>query len=376
VKEIKAILSAYETSLAEGKKTALVTLVHVEGSSYRRPGARMLVTEDGEMTGAISGGCLEGDALRKALSVMNQQQSRLVTYDTTDEDDATIGIQLGCAGIIQVLMEPIIAGSTDSPIVLLQKAVAKRQSVVLVTCFSPNDKKNHQPGTCLLTEEDGLVHSNLPNLQLKKALSDAAAEAIRLKKSAFALFPIDGQNGTAFIEYIPPPIALVIFGAGNDVLPLVAIAHTLGWPTTVVDGRPTHTKKERFIASCQVLLAKPEQVLEKISIDQRTAVLLMTHNYNYDLAMLGILANTGLPYLGVLGPKRKLDRMIAALEMNGLRLTEEQLQNIHGPIGLNIGAETAEEIALSASAEISAVMAGKNGQPLRDISRNIHPVND
>jgi xanthine dehydrogenase accessory factor len=376
VKEIKAILSAYETSLAEGKKTALVTLVHVEGSSYRRPGARMLVTEDGEMTGAISGGCLEGDALRKALSVMNQQQSRLVTYDTTDEDDATIGIQLGCAGIIQVLMEPLIAGSTDSPIALLQKAVAKRQSVVLVTCFSPNDKKNHQPGTCLLMQEDGLVHSNLPNLQLREVLRDATAEAIRLKKSAFAQFPVNGQNGTAFIEYIPPPIALVIFGAGNDVLPLVAIAHTLGWPTTVVDGRPTHTKKERFIASCQVVLAKPEQVLEKISIDQRTAALLMTHNYNYDLAMLGILVNTGLPYLGVLGPKRKLDRMIAALEMNGHQLTEEQLQTIHGPIGLNIGAETAAEIALSASAEINAVMAGKDAQPLRDIALTIHPVNE
>jgi xanthine dehydrogenase accessory factor len=376
VKEIKAILSAYETSLAEGKKTALVTLVHVEGSSYRRPGARMLVTEDGEMTGAISGGCLEGDALRKALSVMNQQQSRLVTYDTTDEDDATIGIQLGCAGIIQVLMEPLIAGSTDSPIALLQKAVAKRQSVVLVTCFSPNDKKNHQPGTCLLMQQDGLVHSNLPNLQLREVLRDATAEAIRLKKSAFAQFPVNGQNGTAFIEYIPPPIALVIFGAGNDVLPLVAIAHTLGWPTTVVDGRPTHTKKERFIASCQVVLAKPEQVLEKISIDQRTAALLMTHNYNYDLAMLGILVNTGLPYLGVLGPKRKLDRMIAALEMNGHQLTEEQLQTIHGPIGLNIGAETAAEIALSASAEINAVMAGKDAQPLRDIALTIHPVNE
>src|SRR5690349_22278176 len=124
MKEIAEIINAYDKAKSEGKKTALVTLVHVDGSSYRRPGARMLVTDDGELTGAISGGCLEGDALYKAMAVLLKQQSKLVTYDTSDEEDATIGIQLGCAGIIQVLFEPIDSNDQNNPIQLLKKAVA------------------------------------------------------------------------------------------------------------------------------------------------------------------------------------------------------------------------------------------------------------
>ena len=107
MKEIRDIIKAYDEAQKQGKRTALATVVHLEGSSYRRPGARMLVTDDGEMTGAISGGCLEGDALRKALLVLSQQQSRLVTYDTSDEDDAKLGVQLGCNGIVRILFEPI-----------------------------------------------------------------------------------------------------------------------------------------------------------------------------------------------------------------------------------------------------------------------------
>src|ERR1700759_2317389 len=121
MKEIRDIIRAYEGAQREGKRSALATVVHVEGSSYRRPGARMLVTEDGQLTGAISGGCLEGDALRKALYAINQQQKKLVTYDTTDEDDITFGIQLGCNGIVHILFEPIDDTRPYNPIQLLRE---------------------------------------------------------------------------------------------------------------------------------------------------------------------------------------------------------------------------------------------------------------
>ena len=121
MKEFQTILNAYTQSVSEGKRVALATLVHVDGSSYRRPGARMLVSEEGELTGAISGGCLEGDALQKAMLVMAQQQSRIVTYDTTDEDDDTLGVGLGCNGIIQVLMEPIRPEDTDNQLEFLKR---------------------------------------------------------------------------------------------------------------------------------------------------------------------------------------------------------------------------------------------------------------
>ena len=136
MKEIREIIKAYEAASKTGKKSALASVVHLTGSSYRRPGARMLVTDEGELTGAISGGCLEGDALRKAMMVLSQQKSKLVTYDTNDEDDATIGIQLGCAGVIQVLFEPIDENDVNNPIILLSKAISKRQKTVSVTLFS------------------------------------------------------------------------------------------------------------------------------------------------------------------------------------------------------------------------------------------------
>ncbi len=154
MKELREIIKAYDAALHAGKRSALAAVVHLDGSSYRRPGARMMVTDEGELTGAISGGCLEGDAVRKAMFALSQQQSKLVTYDTSDEDDATVGIQLGCSGIIQVLFEPIDPNNPNNPIQLLRKVVALRQKSVLVTLFSLEDKRNDQPGTCLLMEEN------------------------------------------------------------------------------------------------------------------------------------------------------------------------------------------------------------------------------
>ena len=372
MKEINAIIQAYEQAEQEGKKSALVTVVHLEGSSYRRPGARMLVTDEGEMTGAISGGCLEGDALRKALSVLNQQQSRLVTYDTSDEEDASIGVQLGCAGVIQVLMEPIDNARANHPVELLKKVVSKRQPYVLVTLFSLEDKKGAQPGTCLLVEADGTLSGDMTDAALKQVLLEDVTACFDQQQSAFRNYRSANFTITAFIEYIEPALALMIIGAGNDVIPLVEMANTLGWEPSVIDGRPTHAKRERFASACQILVSKPEKVLEQLVLDEQTVFVLMTHNYNYDLAMLKALVNTSVSYIGLLGPKKKLERMLGDLKSEGITLTEEQLSRIYGPVGLEIGAETAEEIALSILAEIRAVRTGSGGNSLRTKLETIH----
>jgi xanthine dehydrogenase accessory factor len=370
MKEIEDIIKAYDEAAKAGKKTALATVVHVDGSSYRRPGARMLITEDGALTGAISGGCLEGDALRKALLVIMQQQSMLVTYDTSDEDDAVMGLGLGCNGIIQVLIEPVDAGRINNPISLLKLIAGKRQKVALITLFCLSDKKNPQPGTCLLLAEDGVITGD--SIYLKEVLIDGAGEAMQNRQSSFHNYSTGKFRFTAFTEFIPPAVSLVIIGAGNDIIPLVTMAEILGWKTTVIDGRPAYAKKERFPASCNVLLAKPEQVIDQININDRTAIVLMTHNYNYDLAMLGMLAKKELMYTGMLGPKKKLDRMKAELSEKGIDLTPIQLARIHSPVGLDIGAETPEEIALSILAEIKTVFASARAMPLKEHTEPIH----
>lgn len=372
MKEIKEIIKAYDAAVHAGKKSALAAVVHLDGSSYRRPGARMLVSDEGELTGAISGGCLEGDALRKALLVLQQQQSKLVTYDTSDEEDATIGIQLGCAGVIQVLFEPIHPNQPDNPIQLLRKAVAIRQKSVLVTLFSLSNKREAQAGTCLLVEANGNISGSIPHDTLRPYIMQDVQEVMQAQKSAFKEYIFAGQSITAFMECLQPATALVVVGAGNDAIPMMRIADTIGWDVRVVDGRNTHARPERFGSACQILVSKPEQVLEQLPMDEQTVFVMMTHNYNYDLAMLKALLPLPVSYIGMLGPRKKLDRMINELREEGMVITDAMLQKVYGPVGLEIGAETAEEIALSIIAEIQAVLQGKEGGQLRKKEDVIH----
>ena len=370
MKEIKDIIRSFEEAIKQGRQTALATVVHVDGSSYRRPGARMLITDEGQLTGAISGGCLEGDALRKALLVMSQQRSMLVTYDTMDEDDAKFGIGLGCNGIIQVLIEPINPAEANNPIQLLKAVAAKRQKAALITLFSLENKKDTQAGTCLLLRENEQIERNVP--VLKGLLIKDGREVLASKHSIFRTYHSESQNQTAFIELVEPAVSLILIGAGNDVIPVAAMAEVLGWETTVIDGRPAYAKKERFVASCQVLVSKPENVIGQIAVDELTVFVLMTHNYNYDMAMLHQLLERNVIYVGMLGPKKKLERILTELDEQGAHFTPEQLASVHSPVGLDIGAETSEEIALSILSEIKAVLSGKQGLSLHGNIGTIH----
>ena len=377
MKEIREIIKAWDKAVKEGKQTALATVVHLEGSSYRRPGARMLITEDGQLTGAISGGCLEGDALRKALLVIHQKKSKLVTYDTMDDDDAKFGVGLGCNGIIQVLIEPIGNADTKNPIAFLKTVNEKRQKSVLVTLFDLNNKKYPQTGTCLLINEDRKIIDNaqkFPDIKIR-LLADAEQSLISLQ-SSFKNYVSEENDLTAFIEVIKPPVSLVIVGAGNDVIPVVEMGEILGWETTVIDGRANYATQDRFTGACQVLVSKPEEALEQIAIDDLTFFLLMTHNYNYDLAVLRQLLQKDVGYIGMLGPKKKKERMLDELQEEGLDFTDRQLSVLYSPVGLDIGAETPEEIALSISAEIKSVLTLRNSESLHKKEDPIHHRSD
>jgi len=367
MKEIKDILKAYDLSIKTGQKAALATVVKVEGSSYRRPGARMLITEDGMLTGAISGGCLEGDALRKALSAIHQQENKLVTYDTTDEDDAKFGVQLGCNGIVRILFEPIKSDAECNPIDILALLEAGQESAVLVTLFSLTSVK--QIGSSLLYGSNLSIQNSAAVLP-HEVITDAE-EVLTSKRSTFKSYTVDGQSLEAFLELVNPPISLIIAGAGNDAQPLAQIADILGWQTTIIDGRPTHATALRFPTADKIRVLKPEQVLSNVKLNHQTAFVLMTHNYNYDLELLNLLLQTNARYIGTLGPKKKLIRMLEELQL----ATDENLSRIYGPIGLDIGAETAEEIAISIIAEIKSVFSGASTGFLKEKTLPIHTYN-
>jgi xanthine dehydrogenase accessory factor len=373
MKEIREIINAYNKARKNEKRLALATLVHLNGSSYRRPGARMIVDEEGQLTGAISGGCLEGDALRKAVFCIHTQIPKLVVYDTSDEEDATIGIQLGCSGIIQVLFEPIDENDPLNPIELLKKAIHKRQNTVLVTLYAPQIKKGDTVGTSILLEDSGEFHNNSTFQFVPETLMQDINETLTIKKSSFKSYNLNDHPFSAFLSFISPPISLVIVGAGNDAIPLQSIAETLGWEVTIVDGRHTYAKIERFSSACQIVVSKPEKVLQQIPIDEKTVFVLMTHNYNYDYAILKALLSKNAPYIGALGPKKKLDNMITDLKAENIFLNERQKNILYGPVGLELGAETPAEIALSITAEIMSEMHNKKGGSLRNLLTEIHP---
>ena len=373
MKEIREIINSYNKARKNEKRLALATLVHLNGSSYRRPGARMIVDEEGQLTGAISGGCLEGDALRKAVFCIHTQIPKLVVYDTSDEEDATIGIQLGCSGIIQVLFEPIDENDPLNPIELLKKAVHKRQNTVLVTLYAPQIKKGDTVGTSMLLEDSGEFHNNSSFQCVPETLMQDIKETLTIKKSSFKSYNLNDHTFNAFLSFISPPISLIIVGAGNDAIPLQSIAETLGWEVTIVDGRHTYAKIERFSSACQIIVSKPEKVLQQIPIDEKSVFVLMTHNYNYDYAILKALLDKNVTYIGALGPKKKLDNMITDLKAENIFLNERQKNILYGPVGLELGAETPAEIALSITAEIMSVMHNKKGGSLRNLLTEIHP---
>ena len=278
-------------------------------------------------------------------------------------------LQLGCNGIVHILFEPIDPLLPHHPVALLEACSVKRENAVLVTLFSLVNRRGEQPGTCLYFNGTDATGS-IANSDLERQVKKDAATALDEKISFLRQYTQGDFSG--FIEFMPPPLSLVIVGAGNDAMPLVDMASVLGWPVTIVDGRSTHANQKRFPGAVKILVTKPDAAASELVLDERTALVMMTHNYNYDLAMVRDLLGRSFPYLGMLGPKKRWERLLKELREQGLEVTSEQLAKVYGPIGLDLGAETAEEIALSILAEIKAVFAGREAGFLRDKIHGIH----
>ncbi len=233
---------------------------------------------------------------------------------------------------------------------------------------APGDRKAPQPGSCLCLANGETLTNGLETLLYKNELLEDVKNALSNQRSSVTVY----QGYTAFVECVKPLISLVILGAGNDAIPLTKIAAVLGWNITVVDGRPSYASAERFPSANKIIIAKPEQVLNNLEINEWTAFVLMTHNYNYEITFLEELLPLQIAYIGILGPRKKLERMLDELETNGTTITPRNLETIHGPVGLDIGSETSEEIALSIIAEIKAVFSARKGYSLKYKTNVIH----
>lgn len=349
--ELRTLIDAFNAATLRDERCALATVVSVEGSSYRRPGARMLVCEAGTSTGTISAGCLESDVIEHAKRVIHTGAAKVVEYDTAStSDEMAWGLGLGCNGTVRVLVEPLASGSLY--IEALRRSDAAPVSVA--TVYAPS------PGGRLFLDEEGNVR--------RENLSDEMAAMIEseMEYDGARIYDMDGVTAKVFLETLLPPVPLVIFGAGQDALPVVELARNLGWWTEVVDPQARPASRSRFAIADKVTLSRPEDVGAHVRIIPRTMTLLMSHNFSHDLAMLRFLLASPARYIGVMGPRKRTERMLRELAAT------EGMARLHSPAGLDIGANGPAEIALSIVAEMRAVLEGRRGGMLRERRGSIH----
>lgn len=382
--ESQAILGAWAKARECGETAILATVVEVRGSAYRRPGARLLLTQDGWKAGSVSGGCLESDIAKRAWWLTADSQPALVTYDTSDDeaiDDRTSGVGLGCNGVVRILLERLEGrekfGGRVHP---LAEALRATQAGVLATIYAVRGSAPAtRVGERLLRNEDGTHVNGIANADLARRVRADADTVFGENRSMTQTYDL-GRGGQAdvFLEVFAPPIPLVVIGAGHDAIPLVTLAKALGWHVTVVDNRPAYATQGRFPDADVVVVCPPEGVGDRVTLGPTTAVLVMTHNYGSDLRLLRTLLPVPLRYLGVLGPKKRTDELLRDLQHGDtpITLTSAQRARLYAPVGLDIGADTPQTVALAIVAEIQAVLAGRNGGLLRDRRAPIHDEDD
>jgi xanthine/CO dehydrogenase XdhC/CoxF family maturation factor len=336
-------------------KAALATLTRTRGSTFRRPGTRMLVLGDGQVVCELSGGCPQRDIVARALEVIDSGEPRLVGYNA--ESGLDVLIEMGCGGELEVLIEPLLGmGATDF-IDTLAHCLEQRRTLHMATLFARQGKPV-MPRR-LVWNGHGVAYDGIGDAALLRAIvSQAAATSMRRAKT-LSLGDVD-----VLLEAIAPPHALVVIGSSAAARALLPLASALGWRTTLVDHDPARLDAGDLPAGLHTACATPQQLADTVMLDEHSSVVVMTHNLEQDIAYLGALRNTRLAYVGALGSRERVARMRHHPALAGLHL--------HAPAGLDIGSETPEEIALAIAAEIMAVVNGRNGGHLRDNDGAIH----
>jgi xanthine/CO dehydrogenase XdhC/CoxF family maturation factor len=361
MRELDAILDFWRGSRSENVDAVLATVVHVSGSAYRRPGGRMLMIPDGRRIGCVSGGCLEGEIVKKAWWFTESGAPVVRLYDTRSEDEAVWEFGLGCNGVVHVMLERINTPAAAAMLDYLDIHRAQRKPVASATVIRTGDCSDIRVGDRLLLDESLTAAGSLSGSAIESQVLLHAAAALREKKSRLAhVGAID-----VFVEWIGPPLSLVVFGAGHDAIPLVNFARQLGWDVTVADARSTYARRDRFPGADRVIVLAGGGALPELNIDRDTAVVVMTHNYPLDGLLVPQLLRLRPRYMGLLGPRARAERLFSELGLN-------QPPFVHAPAGLDAGCDSPEAIALSIVAEIQAETNSRPGGKLKHRREPIH----
>jgi xanthine/CO dehydrogenase XdhC/CoxF family maturation factor len=358
---LTGLLTFFAPRRAAGRSLALATVVGTSGSTYRKPGARMLIDADGTACGLLSGGCLETDLLERSRSVIDTGLAQLVEYDLRTSDDLIWGLGLGCEGAMSILLQRLSAADDYRPLDRISAALRLRTPIWFATIVRSTSDA-WPVGRCVfdgetadgigLAVKDKLAHSNGVD-------SSPELTEVRTPDARFSVF----------LDRVDPPPEILLLGAGPDASPVARAAGELGWAVTVYDHRPAYAIKEHFAQASEVISAPADELATRVDLSLYDAAVVMSHNLQADLHYLRQLADSPVPYVGLLGPRERRRRLAAELGVHAVRLTGR----LRGPVGLDIGARTPESIALAIIAEIHAVLAGRGGQPFSAVQNDNGP---
>ncbi|MEZ4743315.1 MAG: XdhC family protein [Bdellovibrionota bacterium] len=351
--------------------SVLATIVKKEGSSYRGLGAKILLSSSGESSGLLSGGCLEQEIVRRGLSVLNTGKPSLHTFDSRTNEDVVFGYASGCKGKISIFLEELPRSASPEQLQLYfsTKSLARKQTIaVIIECSDPEKIgyrfKSVDQFPAPLTDDEALL--------LCRFFKDCSVRS----KSQSQRFVFGQKSYDVFCDVHHPPVEVHVIGAGIDAIPVYAFSHQLGWPVQIYDHRPAYLTRVNFPYADNLHLIRPENFSEvfKPKSFSNSYVIVMTHNYLIDKEYLRALLPLDLAFVGMLGPKLRGDEILSSLMAEGLALKETDLHKFYNPIGLELGGDQCETIALSMIAQIQQLSVQSSGKPLaamRDISEHV-----
>jgi xanthine/CO dehydrogenase XdhC/CoxF family maturation factor len=356
-KETAEILGRVGRLAEAGQQAALATVVHIEGSAYRRAGAKFLVEEDGRTSGGVSGGCLEADVREVALEVLREGIPRLIHYDTGDDDTKVWGLGLGCNGSVDIFVQP----ATLPAAMEVTARVADLLAGELPFAVSTIVRSESHVGSAVVVGAEGIVSGSTGDGGLDREVARRAAGLLARGESRLD----EIRSLEVFTEVQTPPPHLVVFGAGDDAIPICAYAADAGFRVSVVDHRQAYLSSERFPGATRLYLRRAEEGTDALPLGPRTYAVVKTHSLAQDREWVRRLLATEIPYIGLLGPRARKAEILS--EVGGT-----VGERVYGPVGLDVGAEGPEQIAVSIVAELLAVQSSRDPWHLREREGAIH----
>jgi xanthine/CO dehydrogenase XdhC/CoxF family maturation factor len=337
------LLPLFERERRAGRALALGVLVHTSGSTYQKPGALILIASNGDYAGLISGGCLEGDLREHALTVIAEGQARAVHYDLRGPDELLWGLGLGCDGAMRILLLRVGPANDWQPLSYLAAALRAHEPAA-VGIVSNSGRADVPVGSLALPNAMAHCAAPLAAPPVQAALATAAAEGHE------RWIPAEHVDFDLFVLPLSLPPRILLLGAGPDAVPVMDFAVRLNWKVTVLDHRAAYANAAHFPTAEQVLRARPERLRETVNLTTFSAAVVMSHHLPADLAYLRELASTAIPYIGLLGPAARREKLLADLGADASRVRPR----LHAPVGLPLGGRTPESIALAIIAELHA----------------------